>query len=349
MAPRLRPWSGPGRSRSWSRAGSGRAAESGSSRSSRPAPGRRCRQRSIARTWKLCWPAARPCRCAASRSLSMRPRRACTRRQFGPGVVSSLPLKRKVADVAVVTAGGPDAMRVSGARAPAPSSSGTSSTAQSCVAGVMSFRSAKSVARTSKWCVPSSRSLNVTGLMHSTQPSPSGGVSMSGGSPGFGGSRSGSCGSGSGSGSGSRRHSNSIAVGGEKAAPSGVWSLAVNSNVTSPPETAPGCSRDDGDRRRHVRRDERRCRARVANNPHTLLGLGVAARLVSAAVDVGARERVTRDLRVLAGVDAKAGVVVRLVARGPCARRRRPGCRSRRSGPSCCSGSARRRPGGRGR
>src|SRR5918999_2996190 len=67
--------------------------------------------------------------------------------------------------------------------------------------------------------------------MHSTQPSPSGGVSMSGGSPGFGGSRSGSTGSGSGSGPGSRRHSKAIAVSGDHGEPSVVSSSPWKTNV----------------------------------------------------------------------------------------------------------------------
>src|ERR671915_2317363 len=145
--------------------------------------------------------------------------------------MSSLPANVKVAEVLVVTAGGPDAIRVSGSSTPGPSSSGRSSTFQSCVAGVMSMLSAKSIARTSKWWAPSSRPLTTNGLMHSTQPSPSGGVSMSGGSLGFGGSRSGSTGSGSGSGPGSSRHSNAIAVTGDHGAPSGVSSVGWKKNV----------------------------------------------------------------------------------------------------------------------
>src|SRR5262245_43914550 len=157
--------------------------------------------------------------------------------------MSSLPANRNVAVVLIVVLAGPEAIRVSGSSTPGPSSSGRSSTCQSYVAGVMSLLPAKSVARTSKWCSPSSTSLNEIGLVHSIQPSPSGGVSMSGGSPGFGGSRSGSTGSGSGSGSGSSRHSNSLAGGGEHAAPSGVSSVAPKTNVTSPPDGSGGaCS-----------------------------------------------------------------------------------------------------------
>ena len=180
------------------------------SRSGRPASSRRCRSgRSRAPRSCRCRPPGR-CRSAGVVQSSQSPRSGPggsslhSKRRFAPGVELSLPAKRNVADVSSVPAGGPDddarlgldrLRRLRVLRAAARCSTGTRS------AGTAS-RSAKSVARTWKRCSPASRSWTIIGLVHSTQPSPSGGVSMSGGSPGFGGSRSGSIGSGSGSGPG---------------------------------------------------------------------------------------------------------------------------------------------------
>jgi hypothetical protein len=129
--------------------------------------------------------------------------------RLSPGVALSLPAKRKLAESLSVSGAGPAAMRVSGGidSDSVPSSTTVRSTSQSYVAGVGSTLSAWSVARTSKWCGPCSSPWRWNGGMHSSQLPGSGGESMSGGSFGWGGSRSGSTGSGSGSGGGSRRHS----------------------------------------------------------------------------------------------------------------------------------------------
>ena len=211
---------------------------------------------------------------------------------------------------------------------PMPSSETERSIVQSYAAGVRSMSGsgvAASVARTSKWCSPGSIWWYVCGLTHSVQPKPSNGSIWSGGSFGCGGSRSpGSSGSSGGSGSGSRRHSNVIAVTGVR------LSVAVNSKVadvlpvgsvglfvmtvcggsvsvwptrsgTSPAvQTTPmHCSKSGG--------------GGCGGLPGSTSGAPLPAAMVAAAVDVRAARGLARSLRRLAGDDAVAGVVVRLV------------------------------------